>query len=444
MTRTRSFDQLARAWLDQMPSEVPDRVIDTVLQAIETTPQVRPPLGLAVRRFPTMNRFTVLAAATLGVVIVAGGAFLLSRPTTSQVGGPSATPASPALASAGPSLGAALPNSLDGDWLGGPRSSIGLTTSGARLVVAAGSIAIVSPDNQIAVFLASDASIVRGQLRLGGTSARGGCDARDVGTYDWSLSPSGETLTVTISSDACAARAGAVAGTWSRVDCLRLSDECLGLLDPGTYGAQFFAASLPPGESLWLATYARLQFTVPDGWANDADWPGDFSLTTTADYRATTISTPDPAARIELIPDVKPESQAQPCSGVPQPGIATTPAAVIAWLRTLPKLQVGASQSISIDGHDALAVDLALPNGPAKPCATDPVLEFLVSAGWPTAGGTSGQQGFAILQGWRERLILLDPGAGNLLAIVIETEDGSRFDAFAQAAMPIVQSFRFK
>ena len=51
-----------------------------------------------------------------------------------------------------------------------------------------------------------------GKLRLESIAAADTCDKGDVGTYSWSLNPSGQILTVTEDQDACSARAGAVAG----------------------------------------------------------------------------------------------------------------------------------------------------------------------------------------------------------------------------------------
>ena len=41
MTSERDFDRLAQAWLELGPDEAPDRAVAAVLQAAETTPQVR-------------------------------------------------------------------------------------------------------------------------------------------------------------------------------------------------------------------------------------------------------------------------------------------------------------------------------------------------------------------------------------------------------------------
>ena len=39
MTANDDFDRISRAWLDLMPDEAPDRAVQAVLQAVQTTPQ---------------------------------------------------------------------------------------------------------------------------------------------------------------------------------------------------------------------------------------------------------------------------------------------------------------------------------------------------------------------------------------------------------------------
>ena len=70
MTADRNVDRISRAWLDLMPSEAPDRAVTAVLQAVETTPQVRRPWRRLPRRSPPMNR--LLIAATVAAIAIAG------------------------------------------------------------------------------------------------------------------------------------------------------------------------------------------------------------------------------------------------------------------------------------------------------------------------------------------------------------------------------------
>ena len=111
------------AWLDLMPDEAPDRVVDAVLQAVATTPQVRRAL-VGRWRYPRMPRVVGLAAAAL--VVALGGVVLLGPRLTEdagQVGAPPESPTQP-LASSTPSASPAatlaitpLPASLRSEWL---------------------------------------------------------------------------------------------------------------------------------------------------------------------------------------------------------------------------------------------------------------------------------------------------------------------------------------
>ena len=88
MTSERDFDRLARAWLELGPDEAPDRVVAAVLQAAQTTPQVRRRIRLPFRRSFEMNRYPIAVGATAVLVAVIGGAILLNQPGQGGVGGP--------------------------------------------------------------------------------------------------------------------------------------------------------------------------------------------------------------------------------------------------------------------------------------------------------------------------------------------------------------------
>ena len=106
MTEERDFDRLARAWLELGPDQAPDRAIAAVLQAVETTPQVRSrPWRLPPWRFRPVNRTLSVAALAAAIIVIAGAAFWLSRPNTTDVlPGPaaSASPIATPAASASP------------------------------------------------------------------------------------------------------------------------------------------------------------------------------------------------------------------------------------------------------------------------------------------------------------------------------------------------------
>jgi len=104
MISERDFDRLARAWLEQGLDEAPDRVVAAVLQAAETTPQVRRRVAWPTWRPYQMNRLLILVgAAVLLVALIGGGVFIGGRAPSST-----AIPSQDAAASAAP---AASPSS---------------------------------------------------------------------------------------------------------------------------------------------------------------------------------------------------------------------------------------------------------------------------------------------------------------------------------------------
>src|SRR4051812_37799388 len=111
MTRERDFDPLARAWLELGPDEAPDRVVAAVLQAAETTPQVRRHLARPTWRSFDMNRLPVAAGAAAVLTVLIGGALLQSRPPDAVGVGVSPTPSPTAVASASSVPSAALTRS---------------------------------------------------------------------------------------------------------------------------------------------------------------------------------------------------------------------------------------------------------------------------------------------------------------------------------------------
>jgi len=450
MTATRDPDRILAAWLDLMPDEAPDRSIAAVLQVVEATPQQRPaPVDLFRRSHP-MHRLAYLAAA-VAVAVAVGGALLLTRSNGPGVGGPSPSPAaSPSKPSAAASLAAGSPLSqpLTGAWFGGNRPVAGLEPgAGTVLNVSARRLGIVQSNQQETELLNASASVVDGRLQLVPIGGAGDatCDQGALGSYAFSVSPSGQTLTISDGRDACGGRLAALPGTWWLIDCKAGQSTCLGLMDAGTYSSQYFIPTLGAGLADWAPRYGGVQFAVPDGWANWGDWPQTFSLTTQSMYDSFSVGN-DPSATIRVFANAMAESQARPCSGQPASGVATTPAAIATFLRGLTALQVTQPTTTSIGGRQGLAMDITVPRAPAKRCGTDDtvgIVEFLISQPWHRASDTAevDTDGFAV--GAKQRLILLGNGVGGVTAVFVSVDDASTFDAFVTQAMPVVQSFRF-
>jgi hypothetical protein len=101
MSADRDVTRIVRSWLHEDAYEDADRILNLVLDEIDTTPQRR--AGWLARRFPLMNSNFVrvaLAAAAVVIIAVVGYQFLGNANT----GGPGATetPAQPTKPSVGP------------------------------------------------------------------------------------------------------------------------------------------------------------------------------------------------------------------------------------------------------------------------------------------------------------------------------------------------------
>ena len=91
MSDERDFDRIARAWLELGTNEAPDRAVSAVLQAVETTPQLRPLSTRLPWRYEPVNRMPIAAALVAALVIVVGGLYFMRSDVSPNVGGLSPT-----------------------------------------------------------------------------------------------------------------------------------------------------------------------------------------------------------------------------------------------------------------------------------------------------------------------------------------------------------------
>jgi len=424
MTANDDFDRISRAWLDLMPDEAPDRAVDAVLQAVETTPQVRPWRRLPWRPTP-MNR-AILAIGTTAV-IVAAGALYFGRSSSSSDVGPSPTPT----VSATPTgAGALLPTELQSRWYGGHRDFVQLD-KGSTLVFTAESLVMTQSDQwDFIAFLGSSASAVDdGQFRLETTAEGNDCEVGEVGLYSWSLSPSGHTLTITSDTDDCAARSSAVPGVWWLAGCPNVL--CLGELDAGTYQTQYIVPRLDPGAA-WEPDFGGLTYSVPEGWANSNDGPASFELVPASEMPP--VAETDRRRNIGVFTQPTAMTQDRPCSDQIEPGVGRTVDDLVAWLGTVNGLITTESTPITIDGHPGQWLDLRRNPTWTKTCegsGAETLVTFL-------------NPGIAVGEDQRVRLILLDLGDGDVVAIGVWTRDQATLDAFIPEATQVIESFTFE
>jgi len=426
MTESRNPDRLIRAWLDLMPSEAPDRVVSDVLQATETTPQLRALPRLGHWRFP-MNRITLIAGVAILAILIGGG-LLLSAFRGPSVGNPTLAPTvTPAAVVTPAPTGGPIPAPLQGRWMGSHRDFVS-PDAGTSLFLSASSYSMHQSNDNTSARVRGDASSEGSNLHV--TAAVGdGCGRLTEGVYGWSLSSSGRVLSITLDHDPCSVRTRNIPGTYWLMACRDPGTDCLGDLDSGTYESQYIRPLLPDGAT-WSPRFAGVTYTVPDGWANFSDWPGVLGLTPSTDFAKTTPSNVQPLTQLSVFTHAAPLTKA--CSADP---VAVTPSSLAAAFTDLDKvkgLTVGATSSLSIGGHQAAFADLTFDAAGAGACGNE--ISFLKGGGDTLSIGV----------GERQRLYLVDVGEAGFVAIWLRTPNGTSFDQVVAPAATIAESMSFK
>jgi hypothetical protein len=420
-----------------MPDEAPERVLDTVLDQIDHTPQALRARLAGRWRFTVMTR-PILAGAAAVLAVAIGAFALLPRPSSSPGVTPSSAPSASATASsiavqpsASPSqVASGVPSALQHRWMGEP-NGLAPATVGSSILFTAGSLAIGEPNRNDHALLTANAAAVGGQLQVTTGGAVGRCDPGASGTYDYRLSADGLVLTITTATDPCAARSDALAGTWWSSVCKDPNDNCLGTLAAGTYKSQFINFA-NPGPPTWVADFGAVTYTVPDGWANDADWPAHLALSPAASYANWTAGVGTDRG-IDVYADIRASNNnGGPCSGQLIASTGPDPARIVEYVRTIKGLVATAASPVTIDGRTGVQVDLGVDDAKLVPCGSDRVVEYLISAG----------EGLALLPGERMRLIVL-PDGDRAIAIDV-LAPAAAFDAVVAQSMPIIQSMHFK
>ena len=219
MSTDRDFERIARAWLDLMPDEAPDRAIDAVLLAVDTTRQARWPWQRAAWRSPIMNRLILVAALAALVAALFGGSVLFSAGTAPP--GPPAT-ASPSVTPppSQVSVPVAMPADVLGDWLADVDTIPDFGQVGPRIQLSLdwqnGTTAWLQTQTGSQILMSASVAADPGEIRLATAEASANCAFQSEGRYTWSRSADGLYLTLTLVEDACPTRATTFARTWVR------------------------------------------------------------------------------------------------------------------------------------------------------------------------------------------------------------------------------------
>ena len=448
---TTPIDPVERRLPDALTDLASPRTPDYFIDILGQTARVRQrPAWVRPGRWFGMNGFLgrpALVAVVVVLLAVVGGGIILSQRNQATIGAPKASPSSvqaTAAPSASPSAATSLagntPTALAARWMGPTRDIAGLGSWTRTQVNFLNGVAYVS-GTSLGSYLTSDTEVGTGTMRTTLRQDEAGCHAGDVGQYTWSLAPAGSTLTITATTDPCAARAAAFSGTWFRQGCKNTDDGCFGDLDAGIHPSQY----LTPRRAVngpWQPTWGALTYTVPAGWANSQDWPNEFSLTPSANYANETPAGPTDYHEIWLVAHPAANKVTPDCGPTVDTKVPQTVDGLLAWIAKEPGLTSTAPVAIAVDGNPGKWVDVQLapswkatcPGGTGKP--ERPLFAYPSQSdvnGWTS--GISGQE--------RYRVILIDL-SGQLFGILIDSSDPTTFDALVNQAMPIIQSFKFQ
>jgi hypothetical protein len=391
MTANRDFDDIARAWLDLMPGEAPNRVVESVRLAVDATPQMRPRF-VGPRRFSLMSRFALVGAMA---IVVAMGAFLaLSRPAPGVGNQRTAVPASVAPSGSGPAVGDALDAALRASWiavaktndvLGNGSGPVSFTVDAAGTAIAAGNfgpglsfpstVAAIAPDRFVVVL----------------TVDVGGCHAFAQGVYRWSFSPDRSLLTLTAVSDDCAQRGAAFARTWAR-----------SLVGATTIGA-----------GVVDTMDANFAITLPDDTYTARTLVDFIEIGGSNGYSLMVFKNPQP-----FVDACSTDEQRVPYV----PGAA----AFVASFRSNDAFTVSAATPLKIDGHDAIHVVIGGKSNYAR-CPGAALYEYT-----PKACVCH----FIVGPGGADSMYLVDVGADTFMFIVSPFGSAGELDAITSIRIP--------
>jgi hypothetical protein len=223
-------------------------------------------------------------------------------------------------------------------------------------------------------------------------------------------------LLAAFGSTTVAARTPASAATEPTPACPNpYGGTCLGALEPGTYTTQTFSPAIT--------------YTVPGGWTNGEDLPGNFLLHLAGDDRYIGI--------------YRDANAPYKCEEFPDPDVSQSVSDYTRWLRRHPLLHVTKPRPVSVGGLHGVVMDISkAPGTEGQGCTFG---EGTVTGAVPFIVGGRGPASLhhVILDtpGFAERLYLLRYKRGNV-AIEIGPE-GASLREYLEEVTPILRSLRF-
>ena len=187
-------------------------------------------------------------------------------------------------------------------------------------------------------------------------------------------------------------------------------------------------APVPAGTHTTTSFQPATTYTVGTGWVNPIDSPDYFNLALATDSNN----------GIHLFHNPQALSQDAACPAAPQAGVGTTAADLVAWIRSLPGLNVSLPIMVTVGGLPATQMDVSIHSTWTRTCSFANGLPTVplffrpsVNLGWWVAGDEM------------LRLYLLDvPGQGTVV-VDLDSFAGDGFGDLLTSAAPVVKSLSF-
>lgn len=192
---------------------------------------------------------------------------------------------------------------------------------------------------------------------------------------------------------------------------------CLGIVSGGTYTTTVFQP--------------QITYTVPSGWANYEDNPGNFILVPPG-FDAPGVN----AGTSDYIFVASSVAAAMGCDPGPAPGVGLTVAAIVQWMTQNPGLVTTTPQNVSIGGLNGVVLDLRMTKTWQQTCPFSngsPVVPLITGVGRSSFD-------HVIIPGLAMRLYLLDGPFGVLGIEIDDVRDAGHLQQYSN----VVQAMQFK
>lgn len=196
-----------------------------------------------------------------------------------------------------------------------------------------------------------------------------------------------------------------------------MGNLCLGPLEAGTYTTKLFSPTLT--------------YTVPAGWANLEDMPGNFLLLPPGSFLGgVNRGTSDYLGVYTSV------VAGETCTDRPNPDVEKTFDGLVGWLKADPALALADVHDVSIGGLDGVVMDISMKDPRGDGCAEGVWGDVYV-------GQDPSSLVHAVAEDYPLRVYLLHNGKRTLAIELADARGGSDYPDWFAAATPVVENLLF-